>query len=154
GRPHAVTGSDDRSVRVWDLTTGTQTHHLTGHTDWVKSVAVTRIKGRPHAVTGSDDRSVRVWDLTTGTQTHHLTGHTSWVNAVAVTHIKGRPHAVTGSNDHSVQVWDLTTGTCLTSFHLSDAVWALGFTGDGTVVVGFGHEVAVLCLDPLIRRLL
>ncbi|GAO09836.1 hypothetical protein TPA0598_06_00010, partial [Streptomyces lydicamycinicus] len=31
GRPHAITGGDDRTVRVWDLTTGTQTRELTGH---------------------------------------------------------------------------------------------------------------------------
>ncbi|GGX29132.1 hypothetical protein GCM10010353_50310 [Streptomyces chryseus] len=66
GRPYAITGSDDGSVRVWDLTTGIQTRELTGHTGGVHGVAVAQLEGRPHAITGSKDRSVRVWDLTTG----------------------------------------------------------------------------------------
>jgi len=30
-------------VRVWDLTTGTHTRTLTGHTDWVWAVAVAEL---------------------------------------------------------------------------------------------------------------
>ncbi|WP_093863838.1 WD40 repeat domain-containing protein [Streptomyces sp. TLI_053] len=153
GRPHAITGDDNNSVRLWDLTTGTEIRTLTGHTSGGDVVAATRINGRPHAITGSYDRSVRLWDLTTGTHIRELTGHTGQVRSVAVAHINGHPHAITGSDDNSVRLWDLTTGTCLTSFHLPDVAWALAFSGDGTVVVGFGHEVAVLCLNPLIRRL-
>ncbi len=86
GRPVAVTGSDDDTVRVWDLTTGTQIGApLTGHTSSVRAVAARALPdGRPVAVTASDDDTVRVWDLTTGTQLGNtLTGHTSSVRAVA-----------------------------------------------------------------------
>ncbi|WP_405180961.1 caspase family protein [Nocardia sp. NBC_01377] len=110
GRPVAVTGSGDQSVRVWDLWTGQQLTHLTGHTGWVDAVACTEIDGRPVAVTGSNDHTVRVWDLSTGQQLTHLTGHTDTVYAVACTEIDGRPVAVTGSYDDSVRVWDLSTG--------------------------------------------
>ena len=36
----AVSGSDDKTVRVWDLTTGECRQTLAGHTDGVLSVAV------------------------------------------------------------------------------------------------------------------
>ncbi|MFE7046632.1 hypothetical protein ACFU9X_46980, partial [Streptomyces atratus] len=69
GRPIAVTGSDDETVRVWDLTTGKQVGEpLTGHDGEVLGVATGVVDGRPIAVTGSDDATVRVWDLTTGKQ--------------------------------------------------------------------------------------
>ena len=57
GRPIAVTGSDDGTVRVWDLNTGHRIGDpLTGHTDWVAAVAALMLPdGRPIAVTGSDD---------------------------------------------------------------------------------------------------
>ena len=58
-----VSGSADRTVRVWDLATG-NARTLNGHTDSVRAVAVTP-DGRT-AVSGSDDRTVRVWDLATG----------------------------------------------------------------------------------------
>ncbi|MFC9330767.1 caspase family protein, partial [Kitasatospora sp. NPDC057015] len=112
GRPVAVTGSTDDTVRVWDLTTGQPVGEpLTGHTDHVEAVACTMLDGRPVAVTASTDRTVRVWDLTTGQPVSEpLTGHTNTVRAVACTVLDGRPVAVTGSEDRTVRVWDLTTG--------------------------------------------
>jgi WD40 repeat protein len=37
---HAITASNDETVRVWELHTGQQTHQLDGHTSWVEAVAV------------------------------------------------------------------------------------------------------------------
>ncbi|MFJ6437829.1 AAA family ATPase [Streptomyces sp. NPDC091416] len=152
-RPHAVTCFG--WVHVWDLTTGTLVDELAHNTGGVNAVAVTLLEDRPHAVTVNSDNDslVRVWDLTTGTLVRELARHTDRVNAVAVTLLGDRPHAVTGSEDRSVRVWDLTTGTCLTAFHFPDAVQAVTLTADSTVVVGFGHEVAALSLEPLLRRL-
>ncbi|MCX0274938.1 WD40 repeat domain-containing protein [Nocardia zapadnayensis] len=110
GRPIAVTGSWDGTVRVWNLTTGRQHGQpLTGHTGGVSAVACTVLDGRPIAVTGSWDCTVRVWNLTTGDQVGQpLTGHNDIVNAVACTVLDGRPMAVTGAEDDTVRVWNLT----------------------------------------------
>ncbi|MFH8681257.1 hypothetical protein ACH4A5_16820, partial [Streptomyces lydicus] len=64
--PVAITGSDDNTIRVWDLITGRTTAILTGHTDTVNAVATTQINDSPVAITGSDDNTIRVWDLITG----------------------------------------------------------------------------------------
>jgi WD40 repeat protein len=67
GRPIAVTGSHDATVRVWDLTTGTPIGDpLTGHTDVVGAVATIVLDGRPIALTASHDSTLRVWDLLAG----------------------------------------------------------------------------------------
>ncbi|MFE7046730.1 hypothetical protein ACFU9X_47540, partial [Streptomyces atratus] len=110
GRPVAVTSSNDKIVRVWDLATGKPVGEpLTGHTDWVRAVATGVVDGRPVAVTSSNN-IVRVWDLATGKQVGEpLTGHTDWVRAVATGVVDGRPVAVTSSNN-IVRVWDLATG--------------------------------------------
>jgi WD40 repeat protein len=66
GRPVAVSGADDRTVRVWDLHTGSPIGEpLTGHTGPIRALAVGELEGRPVAVSGSYDETVRVWDLRT-----------------------------------------------------------------------------------------
>ena len=87
-------------------TTGSLEQVLTGHTDWVNSVAVTA-DGRT-AVSGGDDGPVRVWDLAAGQQQAALTGHAGRVFSVAVT-ADGRT-AVSGGDDGPVRVWDLAAG--------------------------------------------
>ena len=55
---HIISGSDDKTIRVWDLASGTEIKKLEGHTNRVYSVAVTP-DGR-HIVSGSNDKTILV----------------------------------------------------------------------------------------------
>ena len=67
GRPIAISGGSDSTVRVCDLGTGDPVGEpFTGHTDAVGAVAVGELHGRPIAISGGFDSTVRVWDLGTG----------------------------------------------------------------------------------------
>ncbi|MFF3242132.1 hypothetical protein ACFYWY_00015 [Streptomyces sp. NPDC002870] len=112
-----------------------------------------RIRNRPVAITGSGDGTARVWDLTTGRTTATLTGHTGPVLTVATAHLGNRPVAITTSIDDAARVWDLTTASCLTVIDLPASPHCAEFPPDGTVVLGMDHEVVVLTLEPLLRRL-
>ncbi|GAA2223177.1 hypothetical protein GCM10010413_15180 [Promicromonospora sukumoe] len=130
-------------VRVWDLTTGTQTNELTGHTGWVNAV-ITTPDGR-QAITAGLDGSVRFWDLTTGTQTTEIIGDFS-VRAVAVTP-DGR-HVITASDDDAVRVWDPTFGTQAAKLtgHTS-RVNAVVVTPDGREAITAGMDGSVRVWD-------
>ena len=68
GRTVVVSGSRDKTVRVWDAATGDLLRDpFTGHTDEVNAVAIGQLDGRTVVVSGSDDGTVRVWDAATGT---------------------------------------------------------------------------------------
>ncbi|MBC3841899.1 hypothetical protein GXW82_21885 [Streptacidiphilus sp. 4-A2] len=73
GRPVAITGSYDKTTRIWDLATGQpvgepHTGHLT------TAIAMTALDGRPVAVTGG--AAARVWDPANGEQAGEPpTGH-------------------------------------------------------------------------------
>jgi len=55
------TGSDDKTVRLWNATTGELLATLRGHVDRVRSVAFT-LDGK-FIVSGSDDTMIRKWDV-------------------------------------------------------------------------------------------
>lgn len=57
----AISGSGDRTVRVWDIETGRCLDTLTGHHATVRGVAVTADGQR--AISSSYDRTIRLWEL-------------------------------------------------------------------------------------------
>ena len=56
---HAVSGSRDKTARVWSMADGAMVRVLEGHTDWVTSVCVTA--DGAHVVSGSYDETARGW---------------------------------------------------------------------------------------------
>ena len=59
-----LTGSNDRTVRLWNVDTGRCLQVLEGHRDQVTSVVFNA--DQRHALSGSTDMTVRLWDLDTG----------------------------------------------------------------------------------------
>ena len=79
-----VTGSSDKTIKVWDATrrgqqTSSPLHTLRGHMDSVYSVAFNTQDNR--IASGCDDGTVKVWDNDCCVLT--LLGHTSKVNCVS-----------------------------------------------------------------------
>jgi WD40 repeat protein len=76
-----VSGSGDRTVRLWDTATGAALQTLQGHNSWVTSVAFS--PDGKQVVSGSGDETVRLWDVATGAALQTLEGHTGSVTSVA-----------------------------------------------------------------------
>jgi hypothetical protein len=102
----AVSASDDRTLKVWELESGHERRTLSGHTGRVNAVAVTP-DGR-RAVSASSDRTLKVWELESGRELQTLSGHTRGVSTVAVT--AGGRRAVSASDDRTLMVWELESG--------------------------------------------
>ncbi|KJY33801.1 hypothetical protein VR46_33330, partial [Streptomyces sp. NRRL S-444] len=123
GRPVAVTGSRDKTVRVWDLATGRPLHEpVTGRTDPVSSMTAevisvtTAVAGRqPVAVTLNTDTSVLLFDLATGRQAGEF------VRVLESTTVDGRSGVLTIGVDRTACLWDLATGRQVGAFaHVTD----------------------------------
>jgi WD40 repeat protein len=77
---HALSGSEDHTVRLWELTSGHCLRTLEGHTAGVNSVAWSP-DGR-QVLSGSDDRTLRLWEVASGRCLRTLEGHKVSVNSV------------------------------------------------------------------------
>jgi len=123
-----VTGSDDRTARVWDAATGKELFHLKGQRDGIFAVAFS--PDGLHIVTGSRDQTAVVWDAASGKRLFTLKGHKGGVSSIAFS--RDRQRIVTGSWDKTAMVWDASNGKRLLTFRgHSDAVSAAAFSPNG-----------------------
>jgi WD40 repeat protein len=107
GRRLVVSGLS-ATIYIWDLTSGQLIQTLTGHTDWVWSIAST--SDGSTLVSAGEDRTIRVWDLTTGICTNVFRAHQQRIWALA---IAPDGTLVSGSEDQSIKIWDFQRGRCL-----------------------------------------
>lgn len=127
----ALSGSEDETVRLWNLASLTESRKLTGHTRAVMAVAFSPDGGL--AVSGSEDNTLRLWDLETG-EVIWSARHARDVTAVAFS--PGGGFVLSGSQDRLLKLWDSGTGEELQTFKgHTDFVTALAVAADGTRVL-------------------
>ncbi|KAJ3087136.1 hypothetical protein HK102_011735 [Quaeritorhiza haematococci] len=114
-----VSGSEDRTIRVWGLETGECLAVLRGHTGTVTCLQFNGTK----VISGSTDRTIRIWDIPSATCVSTLGGHEDYVFCLDF----DSRYIVTGSQDNSVKVWDVKTGDLLKTLR--------------------GHRLPVVCLQ-------
>ncbi|WP_339731219.1 SUMF1/EgtB/PvdO family nonheme iron enzyme [uncultured Gimesia sp.] len=128
---YAVTGKNDRLLRIWDLSTGNLIRRLKGHTKNPTCVAVTPDGKR--VVSGSSDKTLKVWDFETGKLIQTLKGHPATVSCLAVSPDGKR--VISGDSDKSLNLWDLETGELIrtTSRH-KRGVSSVAISPDGKII--------------------
>jgi WD40 repeat protein len=79
GKRHVISGSSDKNVKVWDLTTGRCIRTLAQHDNTVCSVVVAG-----GFIYSGSFAEIKIWDGDTYQEVTTLRGHNHWVRAIVV----------------------------------------------------------------------
>jgi WD40 repeat protein len=107
----ALSGSADKTLKLWNIVTGKEIRTFTGHTKTVTSVAFSP-DGRTVLSGGHE---VKLWDVATGKEIRTFTGHTGFFESVAFSP-DGRT-ALFGGWLNSLKLWDVATGKEIRRFN-------------------------------------
>ena len=77
-----ATGSADRTIKIWDLASGSLKLTLTGHISHVRDIGIS--SKSPYMFSCSEDKQVRCWDLETNRVIRHYHGHLSGVYCLSL----------------------------------------------------------------------
>jgi WD40 repeat protein len=142
-----ASGSNDKKIKLWDISTKNCIGTLEEHTNTVKSVA---FNTSGLLVSGSTDNTIKMWDISTMTCIGTLEGHTERVMSIAF----NGDGMLASSADDTIKLWDISTMTCIgtleghtdISVHNSDwwydqtefctVVRSVAFNTDGMLAVG------------------
>ncbi|HEY9636657.1 MAG TPA: WD40 repeat domain-containing protein [Coleofasciculaceae cyanobacterium] len=108
-----ISGSEDNTIKLWDLHTEECLATLEGHEAGVKSLAIS--SDGQLLVSGSADHTIKLWQLPNDANEpicpdpiYTLTGHTDWVKCLAIA--PDGQILASGSQDKTIKLWQLDTG--------------------------------------------
>jgi len=135
-----ASGSGDKTIKIWNVTTGQEIRTLKGHSDGVISVAFSP-DGKTLA-SGSADKTIKIWNVATGQEIRTLSGYSSLVRSVAFSP-DGKTLA-SGSRDDTIKIWNVATGQEIRTLSgHSDAVISVAFSPDGKTLASGSEDKTI-----------
>ncbi len=134
-----VSGSRDRTIKVWDARTGLELMTLQEHKEAVSCVLF-NLNGQSF-VSGSWDSTIKVWDVATGAvQITIATGDEEGVLSIAFSPDGKR--IVSGGSPRAIRVWDATSGAALLTIPAAheEGVECVAFSSDGKRIISGGND--------------
>ncbi|WP_392531313.1 protein kinase [Nostoc sp. C117] len=98
-----ATGSDDNTIKLWEVNTGQLISTLLGHSWSVVALAFTA--DGETLISGSWDKTVKLWRVNTAEEIITLSGHTDSISAIAVNPVAQL--IASGSRDKTIKLWQL-----------------------------------------------
>lgn len=105
-----VSGSRDRTIKVWHLGSMQLLHQLPKGQSSVEALAIS--SDGQTLVSGSKGGTVKVWELSTGALRYNLLGiHAEKITGIAI--CSDQHSFITASEDRTIKIWNLQTGKAI-----------------------------------------
>ena len=145
-----ASGSDDKTIRLWNIETGQVIASLLGHTNFVQSVAFS--PDGTILASASDDKTIKLWDLQTYQEIGTLSEHSRPVKSVIFSY---QGILASGSWDKTIKLWDLKAkkAICTITGHQLQ-VTCVTFSPDGRYLASASFDRTVRLWDWQNRELL
>jgi WD40 repeat protein len=140
---YALSGSSDRTMKLWEVSTGQCLSTFEGHSDLVLSVCLSA-DGK-YALSGSSDNTLKLWNIKSGQCTRTFAGHYNDVSSVCLS-ADGK-YALSGS-DNTLKLWEVSTGLCLRTFEgHSKGVSSVCLSADGKYAISGSSDKTLKLWD-------
>ena len=139
-----LSGSGDRTIKVWNLPKERIVRSLTGHGYDVRSLSIS--PDGQTVISGCNDSSIKIWNLNTGQELDTITAHEQRVLSVVISP-DGQFFASAGW-DKDIFVWDLHTREILhkLSGHRG-FIYRLAISRDGGLIASASADKTVKVWD-------
>lgn len=123
-----VTGSFDRTFRLWDFINLKELSEFEGHSKSVLAVAFHPV--RNVIASGSLDETIRLWDMTSHRIIHTFKGHSG--NIYSLDFSPDGKYLISASRDHTIKLWDVDEKELIRTFEgHTAAVFSVAFSPAG-----------------------
>jgi WD40 repeat protein len=131
-----ATGSVDRTIKLWDLTSRGELNSLGETTGWIWSLSFAP-DGKTLISTATGDLTGTLWDLASGHQFAALPNHPGMAGRIQFSP-DGKTLASVSPAAKRILLWDLATRRVLAQFPKSDGENVISFSPDNKLLAVFG----------------
>ncbi|KAI9778784.1 MAG: hypothetical protein M1839_007874 [Geoglossum umbratile] len=139
-----ASASWDKTVKIWNASSGECLQTLKGHSNSVNSVAFSHDSA--WLASASWDNTVKIWDASSGECLQTLKSHSGSVYSVAFSH--NSAWLASASWDNTVKIWDARSGKCLQTLKgHSNSVNSVAFSHDSAWLASASWDKTVKIWD-------
>ncbi|BCL38029.1 eIF2A-related protein [Nostoc sp. MS1] len=139
-----ASASRDKTIKIWDISTGKTLNTLSGHNSEVRSIAYS--PDGKYLASASFDKTIKIWNISTGRAVNTLFGHNDGV--YSVTYSPDGKYLASASSDKTIKIWDISTGRAIKTLSgHDDEVMNVAYSPDGKYLASASSDKTIKIWD-------